>query len=190
LSIVECRLCRVEWAATVRPCCPSCLVDTWLASPNLITDKHHPESTDQAHEDYRSVVSDELIANLRSILEDAVMSGTWYFNTEYEKFNHVTRLPLHQKPGSGLRPGNVHPDRRLDDLVIADADQDPHLFADDRNETRRKIATGIYRPLEPCSRAKCDNLSSPRQRHCAIHSSPPLALQKDGGRGRNRRPRT
>ena len=66
----------------------------------------------------------------------------------------------------------------LDDLVIADADQDPHLFVDDRDETRRKIESGIYRPLETCSRAKCDNVTQPRFRECAIHVDPPLATRR------------
>jgi hypothetical protein len=190
LSIVECRVCHGEWAATIRPCCPSCLLAAWLASPNLVTEKHHPDGASRIHEDYRSVVSEDLIANLRVVLADAVMSGTWYFNTEYEKFNHVTRMPLQRKPGSGLRAGQANPDRRLEDLVVADADQDPHVFADDSNETRRKIATGIYRPLEACSRAKCDNLSPPRQRYCAIHLDPPRAIRKQGDRhrGRGRQP--
>jgi hypothetical protein len=175
VSVAQCRSCGTRWAATVQPCCPTCLLAAWLASPNLISRKHDPEHESIAHEEYRSVVSADIVADIRSILEAAVSDGTWYYNVEYEKFNHVTRLPLQRKPGKGLSSGNTNPDRHLDDLVIADADQDPHVFADDRDETRRKIAAGIYRPLEPCSRAKCDNLSTPRQRKCVLHSDPPLA---------------
>lgn len=175
MSIVRCRSCETLWAATVQPCCPACLLAGWLSSPNLITQKHRPESQSSVHDDYRSVVSEDIVKDIRSILEAAVSDGTWYYNTEYGKFNHVTRLPLERKPGTGLSAGNTNPDRHLDDLVVADADQDPHVFADDRNETRRKITTGIYRPLEPCSRSKCDNLSPPRQRKCALHTDPPLA---------------
>ena len=144
----------------------------------IITDKHHPVELSRAHDEYRSVVTEDVVENLRAFLEDAVVSGTWYYNTEYEKFNHVTRLPLQQKPGSGVSAGRVHPDRRLDDLVIADADQDPHVFVDDRNETRRKIESGVYRPLETCGRAKCDNVTQPRFRECAIHVNPPLAIRR------------
>lgn len=178
MSLVTCRKCEMEWAASVRPCCPACLVSTWLASPNLITDKHHPVQLSLAHDEYRSVVTEDVVTNLRAFLEDAVARGTWYYNTEYEKFNHVTRLPLQQKPGSGVSAGKIHPDRRLDDLVIADADHDPHVFVDDRNETRRKIESGVYRPLETCSRAKCDNVTRPRFRECAIHVDPPLATRR------------
>jgi hypothetical protein len=177
VSRVTCRKCGTEWAATGRPCCPTCLVSTWLASPNLISEKHDPQNAWRARDEYRSIVADDVIENLRAFLEDAAARGTWYYNTECEKFNHVTRLPLQQKPGSGMNSGSVHPNRRLDDLVIADADQDPHVFADDRNETRRKIATGIYRPLDTCSRVKCDNLTRPRFRKCAIHTDPPLATR-------------
>jgi len=167
----------MEWAANVRPCCPSCLVSAWLASPNLITEKHHPTKLEMVHGEYRSVLTQEVVENLRAVLEDAVDGGTWYFNTEYEKFNHVTRLPLQQKPGSGVGAGRSSPERRLEDLVVADADCDPHVFADDRAETRRKIAAGIYRPLEACRRADCDNLSRPRFRECAVHVDPPLAMR-------------
>jgi len=176
VSIVKCRTCETEWAATVRPYCPTCLLTAWLSSPNLITEKHDPQNTSHVRDEYRSVVSDEVIENLRAFLEDAVASGTWYYNTEYEKFNHVTRLPLQRKPGAGLSSGNRHPDRHLDDFVVADADQDPHLFADDKNETRRKITSGVYQPLETCSHARCDNLTQPRLRRCAIHTDPPLAI--------------
>jgi hypothetical protein len=178
VSIVTCRKCGAEWAASVQPCCPVCLVATWLASPNLITDKHHPVKLSLVHDEYRSVVTEDVVANLRAFLEAAAASGTWYYNTEYEKFNHVTRLPLEQKPGSGVGAGKIHPDRRLDDLVIADADRDPHVFVDDRNETRRKIESGVYRPLEACSREKCDNVTQPRSRECAIHADPPLATRR------------
>lgn len=175
MSVAICRSCGTRWAATVAPCCPTCLLEAWLSSPNLISPKHHPEHQSLVHEEYRSVVSEDIVADIRAILEAAVSDGTWYYNTEYEKFNHVTRLPLQRKPGTGLSSGNMNPDRHLDDLVVADADQDPHVFADDRNETRRKISKGIYRPLEPCTRSKCDNLSPPRHRKCAIHTDPPLA---------------
>jgi len=178
VSLVTCRKCGTKWAATGRPCCPACLVAAWLSSPNLITEKHDPQNSWQAHDEYRSVVSSDVVENLRAYLEDAVVNGTWYYNTEYEKFNHVTRLPLQRKPGSGMSSGNLQPDRHLDDFVIADADRDPHLFADDRNETRRKIESGIYRLLETCSRARCDNLSQPRFRECAIHADPPLATAR------------
>ncbi len=51
--------------------------------------------------------------NLRAFLADAVESGTWYYHAEYEKYNHVTRLPLEQKPGAGVSSGNSQPDRHL-----------------------------------------------------------------------------
>jgi hypothetical protein len=177
LSVVVCRTCSTEWAATVRPWCPNCLLEKWAASPNLITEKHAPETARETRDDYRSVVSKDVVRNLRAFLSDAVTSGTWYFHAEFEKYNHVTRLPRGQKPGSGVSSGNARPDRRLDDFVIADADFDPHIFVDDRDETRRKLTTGIYRPLESCSRAKCDNLSQPRVRKCVIHADPPLAFK-------------
>ena len=44
-------------------------------------------------------------------------------------------------------------------------------------EARRKLKTGIYRPLDACSRAKCDNLSQPRVRKCVLHADPPIATK-------------
>ena len=177
MSIVSCTTCATEWAATTRPWCPTCLLARWLASPNLITAKHAPENANEVHEAYRSFVADEVVRDLGAFLADAVERGTWYYNAEYEKYNHVTRLPLQQKPGSGVRPGNMQPDRRLDDFVVADADSDPHIFVDDQNETRRKLATGIYRPLAVCSRSKCDNLSQPGVRKCVLHADSRMAAK-------------
>jgi len=176
--VVVCRTCSTEWAATVRPWCPACLLAKWTTSPNLITHKHAPENASAVHDEYRSFVSEEVAQNLPAFLSDAVVSGTWYYHLEYEKYNHVTRLPLEQKPGAGVSSGNARPDRHLDDFVIADADFDPHVFVDDRRETRRKLTTGVYRPLETCSRAKCDNLSQPRARKCVLHAAPPLAMKR------------
>lgn len=173
--MLRCCVCDTHWAASVRPCCPTCLVAGWLASPNLLTGKHHPESLGEVHDQYRSIVTETVAENLREFLVAAVAEGTWYYNTEYEKFNHVTRLPLDHKPGSGVAAGKSQPERRLEDLVIADADRDPHIFANDREETRRRIAAGIYRRLVTCSRPDCDNLTPPRSRECALHSAPPLA---------------
>jgi hypothetical protein len=178
MSLLTCVTCANDWAASIRPCCPSCLVSSWLSSPNLISEKHHPESLSRPLEQYRSVVTPEVATNLRTYLDAAVTSGTWYFNTEFEKFNHVTRLPLDQKPGSGVDAGKLQPNRRLEDLVIADADRDPHLFADDREETRRKITSGIYIHLEACARSGCDNLVQPRSRECAIHMDRPVATRR------------
>jgi hypothetical protein len=171
MSIVCCPVCETRWAASIRPCCPTCLVARWLASPNLLADKHHPVSVGEVHDEYRSIVTETVAENLRDFLEAAVANGAWYYNTEYEKFNHVTWLPLDHKPGSGIRAGKRHPERRLEYFVIADADRDPHVFADDREEMRRKISTGIYRPLDSCSRPECDNLAPPRSRECELHGS-------------------
>jgi len=176
VSVVRCRRCDTPWSATVQPLCPSCLLESWLACPNLVTSKHHPDSRVAAREDYRSVLAPEVLADLRTVLEAAAYEGTWYFNTAYEKFNHVTRRPLDRNPGAGLRAGNTNPDRQLEDLVVADADRDPHVFADDRAETRRQVTAGIYVPLETCSRSKCDNLRAPGEPKCALHTTPPLAI--------------
>lgn len=175
MSVLTCRTCETDWAASIRPCCPVCLVSSWLASPHLLTEKHHPDHAARPHDEYRSVVTVDVAENLRDFLHAAVVDGTWYFNTEFEKYNHITRLPLDQKPGAGIDAGMVQPNRHLEDLVIADADCDPHLFADDREETRRKIATGIYVHLEKCVEIDCDNLGQPRSRSCASHTDPPLA---------------
>lgn len=175
MAIVTCKVCEHDWAASAQPWCPRCLLATWLANPNLLTAKHDPGRLDRVHHEYRSVLTEEVARSLDVFLADAVQNGTWYFNTEYEKFNHVTRLPLQQKPGAGVRSGATGRERRLEDLVVADADRDPHVFADDRAETRRKIARGIYLPLDACSRAGCDNLRHPRFRECAVHVDPPRA---------------
>jgi len=183
MAIVTCKTCEMDWAANARPCCPHCLLRAWLASPNLITDKHDPAKLDEVHHEYRSILTEEVAENLRAFLAEAVENGTWYYNTEYEKFNHVTRLPLQRKPGSGVSSGATQLHRRLEDLVVADADRDPHVFADDREETRRKISGGIYLPLDACARANCDNLSQPGFRECAIHSDPPRATPGFAGCG-------
>jgi hypothetical protein len=174
--IVECRVCHTAWAATCRPVCPACLVGAWLESPRLVNDKHHPLTAGQVHADYRSVLSDALVANLPAVLEDAALHGEWYFHTVHEKYNHVTHLPLRLKTGTSFHAGKAGPERFLEDLVVADADCDPHLFADDREQTRRKVASGIYRPLPVCGRARCDNVAAPRADRCVLHVRPAAAL--------------
>jgi hypothetical protein len=176
MAIVTCTICEQDWAASAQPCCPRCLLTAWLASPTLITEKHDPAHLERVHHEYRSILTEEVAGNLGAFLADAVQNGTWYYNTEYERYNHVTRMPLQRKPGAGVGSGATRLQRRLEDLVVADADGAPHVFADDRNETRRKIARGIYLPLDACARANCDNVSQPGFRECAVHVDPPRAV--------------
>jgi hypothetical protein len=172
---VTCNACSTEWAAAVRPCCPSCLVNGWLSRSDLVTGKHDPRNMGAVQGGYRSVLRDVVVRDLRGFLHAAVESGTWYYHTEHEAYNHVTHMPLDQKPGFAVGAGQDRTSRHLEDLVIADADRAPHVFADGRDATRRKLVTGVYRPLETCARRGCDNLAQPRGRTCAIHADPPLA---------------
>jgi hypothetical protein len=177
VAAVTCSACATRWAAGLRPCCPACLVAGWLRHPTLLTGKHDPRNLEAAHGEFRSILSDDVVSDVGRFLHAAVEIGTWYYHTEHEAFNHVTHMPLDHKPGSAVGAGHRQTSRRLEDLVVADADRDPHVFADGREATRRKIATGIYRPLEPCSMNDCDNLAQPRSRECAVHSDPPRALR-------------
>jgi len=178
VSIVACSSCATEWAASLRPCCPACMVSGWLRSPNLLAPKHDPRDLGSKHHEYRSILSVDVVDDLSRFLHAAAEEGTWYYHTEYEAFNHVTHMPLDQKPGSAVGAGRAQPSQRLEDMVVADADRDPHVFADSRDATRRKIAAGVYRQLVPCSRSDCDNVAQPRSRKCALHTTPPLAIRR------------
>jgi hypothetical protein len=42
MSKSTCKRCGTSWNAATTPCCPQCLVETWLATEHFIRPKHDP----------------------------------------------------------------------------------------------------------------------------------------------------
>ena len=114
-----CKECGGSWDSAQQPCCPGCLVAQWMATDNFIRPKHDPAQLPGRGERYRSVLTQDFVARLRSYLEHAAVHGTWYFDTFYEMYVHLTPSPLGRSPGVGIPAGASMPEHALDALLIA-----------------------------------------------------------------------
>ena len=175
MSIVTCRVCRRPWDGATAPRCPPCLAARWLAAPDLIFDKHDPDTPRFVSDHYRSLVTREFLENRRAYLEYAAAHGSWYYQTFYQTWSHYTPEPLGRSPGAGIPAGEAEPDHQLDALLVADALDDPHVFAVDPILFLERIDAGDFVPLKPCADPDCDNLRVPGHIRCAIHTRPRLA---------------
>ncbi len=175
MSIVRCATCASQWNATLSPMCTQCECQRLIAAPNLITDKHDPNLLPLAYPDYRSCLSHDFVDNMVDFVGYATASGSLFFNTKHETWNHFTPEPLCRIPGSGIHAGNPMPDHALDSLLIADVFGDPHAFAVDQLLVRKQICDGDLFPLWSCPSNDCRNLCVPNEHGCVLHTNPPRA---------------
>lgn len=168
---MQCPTCDASFDGTRVVCCPACLAKRWLATPNLVREKHDPHVDVTAHAEYRSVVTPRLIADLAAVLGHAAAHGAWFFDTGYQMLVHLTSVPLGRAPGAGIPAGRREPEHALDCLFIAEADSadQAHVFAVDGERHRAQVQAGVFEPLGECAEAACDNLALPRLAVCMVH---------------------
>lgn len=152
--------------------CPTCLVETWLATTNFVRPKHDPRLLPLTWESYRSVLSPNLVETPGPYLEFAAQSGTWYRDLHYELFVHMTHSPLGLDPGSGIPEGKTMPEHSLDSLLVAEANSrtEAHAFAVPRIQFEAQVRAGEFEPLSTCHVSPCENLSVPGYDRCAGHA--------------------
>ncbi len=172
MSRVGCNQCGEEFDAALTPVCPACLVTAWLASKAFVRPKHDPRLLPLAWESYRSVLSPNLVEDPRPHLEFAARAGSWYRDTYYEMFVHVTHEPLGLSPGAGIPEGRTTAEHSLDSLLIAEANSksEAHAFAVSRDQFEAQIRAAEFVPLTACSLKRCDNLSAPGETRCTSHA--------------------
>ncbi len=175
MSFALCATCTHQWNASFSPLCVQCECQRLTAAPNLISDKHDPRLLPLVASFYRSCLSHDFVDNANQFIEYATVSGSWFYSTVHDTWNHFTPEPLGRIPGSGIHAGDPMPDHPLDGLLFADALADPHAYAVDEARVRRQIHDGELVPLSRCPREDCDNLCVPGADACALHSNPPLA---------------
>lgn len=175
MAEVRCRQCDLAWDAQARPLCPGCLKTTWLACETLVRRKHDPRELPHIYSAYRSVVTEHFLEEMEAFLGDAAEHGSWYFLPEFETYNHFTVLPLGINPGAGILAGQEEPDHALDCLVVAEANEDPHVFAVELQMAEDWIQAGEWIPLQRCSYEPCSNRRVPDERACVLHGHPQLA---------------
>ncbi len=175
MSALKCRKCSDTWDGAVTPLCPRCLSDAWSANPDIVRDKHNPSLLPTTTQRYCSVLTPDFVADKHMFFQYAAESGRWFWSEEHKKFCHFTPEPLNRIPGSGIKGGDPMPDHPLDALLIADADQSAHAYAQDQQRFTDAIHNGKYCPLPKCNIPGCDNLIIPHSASCAKHVTPPLA---------------
>jgi hypothetical protein len=151
--------------------CPTCLATAWLESEAFVRPKHDPRLLPLAWEGYRSVLSPNLVRDARPHLEFAARTGSWYRDTHYEMFVHMTHEPMGLAPGSGIPDGKTAPEHSLDSLLIAEADskREAHAFAVSRDQFEAQVRAAEFVPLGRCPVNDCDNLIAPGGAQCLQH---------------------
>jgi hypothetical protein len=172
---VRCQQCDQGWDAQEAPLCPACLKTTWLACETLVRRKHDPRALPHIYSAYRSVVTEHFLEEMEAFLAYAAEYGSWYFLPEFETYNHFTVLPLGLNPGAGIPAGQEEPDHALDCLVVAEANEDPHVFTVELQMAEDWIQAGEWIPLEGCGYEACLNRCVPGERACVLHGHPQLA---------------
>ena len=177
MSLANCRSCQTPWEASRVACCPRCMAERWLSTPDLIREKHDPRALGARQDRYRSVVTPRVVEDVRAVLEFAARTGSWFHDTDYGMLVHFTPLPLGRAPGVGIPAGRRDPEHALDCLLIAEADsqQTAHIFAVDRDRHEAQVRAGIFEPLGECNRADCENLALPVLSTCVEHARGALA---------------
>ena len=168
MSMIKCNTCGVEYDGVNSPICPDCLANQWASSPTFIKDKHDPTLLPLSAEDFRSVLSHEFIEDMPIFTTYAAHHGTMYFHPKFKKYCHFTPNMM-TMPGSAIPAGNMMPVSALDGLVIADALDNPHAFAEDATKFQTDINMGKYKPLPTCTEAGCCNLTLLDEKYCQIH---------------------
>ncbi len=177
MSLARCRSCHTPWETSRVACCPRCLAERWLSTPDLIREKHDPRALRARQDRYRSVVTPRVVEDVRAVLEFAARTGSWFHDSDYGMLVHLTPLPLGRAPGVGIPAGRRDPEHALDCLFIAEADsqQNAHIFAVDGDRHEAQVRAGVFEPLGECDRGDCGNLALPVLSCCVDHASGALA---------------
>ncbi len=173
MSTADCKRCGASRDAARTPCCPHCLVEGWMATERFVRPKHDPAELPGRSDRYRSVLTQDFVAQRRSYLEYAATHGTWYYDTFYEMYVHLTPSPLGRSPGVGIPPGEPMPAHALDALLVveADSESEAHAFAVDTEHHAAQVKAGEFEALPGCPAPGCDNLAVPGGSHCVNHAA-------------------
>jgi hypothetical protein len=144
-----------------------------MATEHFIRPKHDPAELPGRSDRYRSVLTQDFITQRRSYLEHAAAHGTWYYDTFYEMYVHLTPSPLGRAPGVGIPPGKPMPEHALDALLIVEANSasEAHAFAVDSARHAAQVTAGEFEELGSCPVPGCDNLAVPGATHCVNHET-------------------
>lgn len=177
MSLVRCRTCERRFEGSRLACCPGCLAARWLATPNLVREKHDPRVRADRQQQYRSLVTPRVLDDLRAVLEFAAEAGSWFHDRDYGMWIHLTPRPLGRAPGVGVPAGSHDAEHALDCLFIAEADspENAHIFAVDGSRHDAQVRAGVFEPLARCDHGHCENLALPVLPSCAEHAEGELA---------------
>lgn len=170
--LIRCSTCTAEFDPARHSTCPTCLARHWSSAPGLTRPKHDPSFLPSGCPSFRSVLTQEFVADKTTFLHGAAMSGEFLFSNRHKKWCHFTDGPLYLMPGSGVPKNAPMPTHSLDSLLIADATGDAHAFAVDCASFKTEISAGDYVRLTTCRSTGCSNPCAPGDSLCATHRAP------------------
>ena len=169
MNITKCPNCQNAFDGEKYPVCPSCLGVTWSNYLGFVRLKHDPYKLPLSMNQYRSVLSCDVVDDLSRFTEFLAKYGKWYQRTTDKAFCHFTDEPLYTIPGSAVYKGEPMPSVALYGLLVAKPESDPHAYCVDISKFKADIDTGKYMDIECCSQPSCRKLTKPGWDKCTEH---------------------
>ena len=169
MNITKCPNCQNAFDGEKYPVCPSCLGVTWSNYLGFVRLKHDPYKLPLSMNQYRSVLSCDVVDDLSRFTEFLAKYGKWYQRTTDKAFCHFTDEPLYTIPGSAVYKGEPMPSVALYGLLVAKPESDPHAYYVDISKFKADIDTGKYMDIECCSQPSCRKLTKPGWDKCTEH---------------------
>jgi hypothetical protein len=149
--------------------CPNCIAEKWSNYECFITEKHNPYCLPLALDEFRSVVSCEVVDNKKEVAKYIAMEGKWIQNTKNKEFCvYVDHLPG-TIAGSAVIEREPRPSYEMSGLLVAKAMSDPHIYCINKVEFQVGFDAGKYVDFPHCSHPGCKNITKPGEDKCIEH---------------------
>ena len=121
----------------------------WENSTGFIKPKHNPYYLPWPLPKFRSVVTEDFITDKSLFIQTIAEEGVYYLNNEHNNICCVLNQALGNVSGSAIPAYYPMPTYPLNSLFVADAINNPHVFAYDYSNILVKINNGVLIPVIP-----------------------------------------
>lgn len=128
--------------------CRDCIKTKWQYSKDFIRPKHDPTYLPWSLPRFRSVVTMDFITNAHLFIQTIVDDGSFYYDSYHNNYCCVLNSALGNVSGSAIPPNYSMPTYPLDSIIVADAIDNPHVFAVDFSTINAEIIAGILIPIK------------------------------------------
>ena len=126
--------------------CDLCLERKWNGYSGFIAPKHDPRYLPWALPEFRSVVTIDFIINKSQFIHTIITNGQFFSNRTKNNISCVLNQPIGTISGSAIPEFCPCPTYPLDSIVVVDAIENPHVFAEDYSIIADQINYGQLIP--------------------------------------------